>query len=62
MQTITDMKQKVKKADGFANGVISALTVQQVVKEQGTGTYYKFNYFPLTKGENVTFLLSYIKY
>ena len=33
MQTITDMKQKVKKADGFANGVISALTVQQVVKD-----------------------------
>ena len=31
-------------------------------RRQGTGTYYKFNYFPLTKGENVTFLLSYIKY
>ena len=33
MQTFTELKQQVKKADGFANGVISTVTVQQVVKD-----------------------------
>ena len=34
MQTFSELKQQVKNAEGFANGVISAVTAQQVVKEE----------------------------
>ena len=59
IQTITELK----KTEGFVNGVIPAVTVQQVVKDDEVlELLINPILFPSNRRGNVTFVLSYIKY